>query len=211
MIRNIVFDVGYVLLDYTWKKTFTERYGEDVADLLGRSLFGGGIPVGERGMWDRYDNGRVTDEEIRSACFSRHPDHRDILEWFFGNPLSWCVVRHDLADLIVPLKVKGYRVYLLSNYPETLWKMHVRSRDFYPLIDGETVSWAEHFGKPDERFYQTLLTRYCLNAEECLFLDDRTENTQIAEALGFQTITLDSPESREDAVRYLTELPDIAI
>ena len=89
MIRNIVFDVGYVLLDYTWRETFTERYGPEAAETLGRSLFGGGIPAGERRMWDRYDNGLVTDEEVRDACLSRHPEYRDALEWFFGNPFSW--------------------------------------------------------------------------------------------------------------------------
>ena len=114
-----------------------------------------------------------------------------------------------MADLIKPLKEKGYRVYLLSNYPKTLWKQHVCTRDFYPLLDGETVSWKEHFGKPDEKFFGILLERYGLKAEECLFLDDRADNTQAAEALGFHTITLDSPKAREEAAKYLTELPRI--
>ena len=209
MIRNIVFDVGYVLLDYTWKEMFNGKYGPETAQTLGRSLFGGGIPAGERGIWDRYDNGLISEEEVRNTCFLRHPEYREVLEWFFDNPCSWCSVRHDMADLIAPLKEKGYRVYLLSNYPEPLWKQHVRSREFYPLLDGETVSWAEHFGKPEPQFYQTLLMRYGLKAEECLFLDDRAENTQAAEALGFQTITLDSKEAREEAVKYLRSLQQV--
>jgi len=207
MLRNIVFDVGYVLLDYTWKEEFNRRYDPETAEILRRSLFGGGIPAGERGMWDLYDNGLVTDEEVRSTCFSRLPEYREALEWFFGDVSAWCRVRADMADQIPPLKEKGYRIYLLSNYPETLWKLHVQSREFYPLLDGETVSWAEHFGKPEERFYRTLLDRYDLKAEECLFLDDRAENTAAAEKLGFHTITLDNPPAREEAAAYLANLP----
>lgn len=207
MIRNIVFDVGYVLLDYTWRDQFRKWYDEEGVARLSRTLFGGGIPAGERGMWDKYDFGLVTDEEVRSACIGRLPKDREALEWFFDNSAGWCVLRHDMADRIRPLKEKGYRVYLLSNYPKTLWEQHICSRDFYPLLDGETVSWAEHFGKPEERFYRILLERYDLKAEECLFLDDRRENTEAAEALGFRTFTLDSEDSRREAAEYLDALP----
>ena len=114
-----------------------------------------------------------------------------------------------MADLILPLKEKGYRVYLLSNYPELLWKQHVCRQDFYPLLDGEVVSWQEHYGKPEERFFRRLLEKYDLKAEECIFLDDRADNTQAAEETGFHTITLNSPGKREEAVRYLTALPGL--
>ena len=207
MIRNIVFDVGYVLLNYTWKDKFREWYDEEGVARLARTLFGEGVPDSERGLWIRYDNDLITDEEIRSTCLARLPDDRKALEWFFDNTDSWSVVLHDMADLIKPLKEKGYRVYLLSNYPKTLWMHHVCRRDFYPLLDGETVSWQEHFGKPDEKFFRILLDRYDLKPEECLFLDDRADNTQAAEALGLHTITLDSPKAREEAVKYLTDLP----
>ena len=174
---------------------------------LARTLFGEGVPDSERGMWIRYDNNLISDEEIRSTCMAHLPDDRMALEWFFDNSDSWSVVLHDMADLIRPLKEKGYRVYLLSNYPKTLWEQHVCTRDFYSLVDGETVSWKEHFGKPEERFFRVLLERCGLKADECLFLDDRSDNTQAAKALGFQTITLDSPKAREEAVKLLTQLP----
>ena len=42
---------------------------------------------------------------------------------------------------------------------------------------------------------------------DIVFLDDREDNTQAAEAAGFHTNTLNSPGKREEAVRYLTALP----
>ncbi|MBQ4176508.1 MAG: HAD family phosphatase [Lachnospiraceae bacterium] len=209
MVRNIIFDVGYVLIDYSWKDKFREWYDEEGVARLARTLFGEGIPDSERGLWIRYDNGLISDEEIRETCLRHLPDDRMALEWFFDNTANWCSVLHDMADLIRPLKEKGYSVYLLSNYPELLWKQHVCRQDFYPLLDGEVVSWQEHYGKPEERFFRRLLEKYDLKAEECIFLDDRADNTQAAEEIGFHTITLNSPGKREEAVRYLTALPKL--
>ena len=107
MVRNIIFDVGYVLIDYSWKDKFREWYDEEGVARLARTLFGEGIPDSERGLWIRYDNGLISDEEIRETCLRHLPDDRMALEWFFDNTANWCLVLHDMADLILPLKEKG--------------------------------------------------------------------------------------------------------
>ena len=48
MVRNIIFDVGYVLIDYSWKDKFREWYDEEGVARLARTLFGEGIPDSER-------------------------------------------------------------------------------------------------------------------------------------------------------------------
>ena len=47
-----------------------------------------------------------------------------------------------------------------------------------------------HINKPDPRIYQALLDKYQLQAEECVFIDDRLENVQAAFALGFAGIQM---------------------
>ena len=111
-----------------------------------------------------------------------------------------------MAEQIPLMKEKGYRVYLLSNYPERLWNSHVTGQPFYSRTDGEAVSYAEHCKKPEERFFRILLDRYGLRSEECLFLDDRRDNTLQAEKLGIRTITLDSPDARREGAKKLREL-----
>ena len=41
--------------------------------------------------------------------------------------------------------------------------------------------------KPDEKIYTTLLERYDLKAEECLFIDDRQNNLDTAKRLHMDT------------------------
>ena len=49
-------------------------------------------------------------------------------------------------------------------------------------LDGRLVSYEIHQVKPGREIYETLLKRYDLDAGECLFLDDRKENTDTAKA-----------------------------
>ena len=54
------------------------------------------------------------------------------------------------------LKEAGYHIYLLSNYPESLFKKHTEYADFMNDIDGLMVSYMINITKPDERIYQAL-------------------------------------------------------
>lgn len=211
MIRNIVYDVGYVLVSYTWREKFRSMgYDDDGIARLASGLFGGRKEGDIKSFWEKYDMNEVTDTEIKDFCLEHFPEDREAVEWFFEDPGVWCRYLDDLADTIEPMKKKGYGVYLLSNYPKRLWDLHIGRAPFKGIMDGMVVSCDEGFGKPDEKFYQVLLDRYGLKAEECLFLDDRKDNTEAADRLGFHTITLSSPDKRQEAVSYLESLPEIS-
>lgn len=211
MIRNIVYDVGYVLISYTWRNDF-RIFGYDDAGVkrLSDQLFSSKDPESIRTYWEKYDMNEITDAQIEEYCYSHFPEDRKALEWFFRDPTVWCSYMTDIAGTIAAMKKKGYRTYLLSNYPKRLWDLHVGKAPFLDFLDGMVVSCDEGFGKPEERFYRVLLDRYDLKAEECLFLDDRKDNTDAADRLGFHTITLDSAGQREKAVRFLESLPPVA-
>ena len=211
VIRNIVYDVGYVLVSYTWREDF-KRFGYDEAGVrrLSEQLFGSKDPKSIRTYWEKYDLHEISDEEIEEYCYSHFPQDTRALKWFFRDPSVWSVCLSDLADTIPVMKKKGYGVYLLSNYPERLWKCQVESAPFMTDVDGAVVSWEEGCGKPSKRFYRTLFERYGLKPEECLFLDDRKDNTDAAGKLGMNAITLSSPEMRLTAIAELEQLPDLA-
>ena len=210
MIRNIVYDVGYVLVNYSWKQKFREfGYDEEGVSRLSEQLFGSRDPESIRTYWEKYDMNEITDQEIEAYCYTHFPADRKALEWFFAVPSEWCVYMSDLADTIGRMKKKGYHIYLLSNYPERLWREHLKNAPFRQDLDGAVVSWQERCGKPEKRFYRALFDRYGLLPDECLFLDDRRDNTEAAEQLGMQSITLDSESQRRRAVQLLDGLPEL--
>ena len=107
-------------------------------------------------------------------------------------PIVWSNLSQGIKQIDPRLKEMGYRVYILSNYSEFLFKKHTDGAAFWPYIDGKVVSYEIHKGKPDPAIYLHLLNTYGLKAEECLFLDDRRENIEAAKRLGIRGIQVTS-------------------
>ena len=65
------------------------------------------------------------------------------------------------------------------------------------------MSYTVHLAKPDPAIYQTLLDRYGLKAEECVFLDDTVRNVEAAQALGIAGIVETSQEQAKKELETL--------
>ena len=105
-----------------------------------------------------------------------------------------------MRALLTSLKAEGYSLYGLTNWCS---KVHHTMRQFeiFKLLDGRVISSEEHMVKPNADIYITLLQRYSLKPEECLFTDDRAENIAAAEALGIQGIVFHNAEQFERELR----------
>ena len=180
--KNIIFDVGDVLLDYRWQQMLMD-YGLDESEAyrVGRELFDD--PVG---LWHEFDLGVKSQEEIIQEFEQKHPKDAEVIRWFISHGEYMHVARPAIWKLVHQLKEAGYHLYILSNYPEILFKKHTQYADFMDDMEGMVVSYMLHVGKPERIVYQTLCDRYGLNKEECLFFDDRAENVQGAIDFGMR-------------------------
>jgi FMN phosphatase YigB (HAD superfamily) len=86
-------------------------------------------------------------------------------------------------------KDHGHQVYVLSNWDaesfELLQKKHPH---FFSLFDGIIISGNVNALKPDKKIYQTLISRYDLNPQDCWFIDDQQENINTAQELGINGV-----------------------
>ena len=180
--KNIIFDVGDVLLDYRWQQMLMD-YGLDEAEAyrVGRELFDD-----PDGLWHEFDLGVKSQEEIIQEFEQKHPKDAEVIRWFISHGEYMHVARPAIWKLVHQLKEAGYHLYILSNYPELLFKKHTQYADFMDDMEGMVVSYMLHVGKPERVVYQTLCDRYGLNKEECLFFDDRAENVQGAIDFGMR-------------------------
>ena len=180
--KNIIFDVGDVLLDYRWQQMLMD-YGLDESEAyrVGRELFDD-----PDGLWHEYDLGVKSQEEIIQEFEQKHPKDAEVIRWFISHGEYMHVARPAIWKLVHQLKEAGYHLYILSNYPELLFKKHTQYADFMDDMEGMVVSYMLHVGKPERIVYQTLCDRYGLNKEECLFFDDRAENVQGAIDFGMR-------------------------
>jgi 2-haloacid dehalogenase len=90
----------------------------------------------------------------------------------------------ETVEMFRAAKQRGVRGYALSN-----WGQHfVDVLEEYPVFkefDGRVVSYELGIVKPNPGIFETLLSRFDLRAEECLFVDDNRANIDAAKQLGF--------------------------
>lgn len=186
MIKNLIFDVGGVLFDYRWKERFMD-YGldEDNAIRVGTQMFNDPDRT-----WDIFDLGIKSDEEIADIFCKKYPGDEDVIRWFIRHGEYMQVPRPKVWKKVHELKQKGYKIYILSNYPESLFKKHTEYADFMDDIDGLMVSYMIHKAKPAEDIYKALCDKYGLDRSESIFFDDRSENVEGAVKFGMKSVKI---------------------
>ena len=197
MIKNMVFDVGDVLVHFRYRDYMADLgFPEEEIDFLAQNMV-----LTE--FWNRLDMG-IEDEEHAVKVFQeKYPQYSDDIALFWKN-IEAIVREFDYApELIKGLKDKGYKVYALSNYPDKLSDLHWKNFKFLKHVDGYLISAKEKMAKPDERFFRLLESRFGLDLKECMFVDDRMVNVEAAAALGMQTVHF----TGEDTLEFLSSLP----
>lgn len=186
MIRNIVFDMGNVLIH--WKpERFLEREGVPEADrpLILKEVF-------SSVEWIQLDRGSISPEEGIAAMCRRLPErlHALVRELTMGWWRRSLLPVEGMADLVRELKALGYGIYLLSNAKVDLPL-------FFPMIpgsecfDGRVVSADWKLLKPQPEIYETLFREYGLKREECFFIDDLNINIEGARFVGMDGVIFD--------------------
>lgn len=184
-MKNIILDMGNVLLDYNpdiCLNYFLDN--EEDRALVKRELF-------EGPEWVAGDLGYLTDLERFDGVSKRVPErlHRELKKCV--EKWSMCMTPVSGAKKFCEYaKKKGCRLYVLSNASNSFYEYFPR---FAPLeyFDGIVVSCDIHIIKPDIRIYQYLLDKYSLLPEECFFIDDRKENVEGAKKAGIDGAVFD--------------------
>jgi len=184
MYKNIVFDVGKVLLSYKWADAATMAgVSEDEAKELSQKLF-------EEYLWYELDLGIRPYFDIVEDFRKKYPQYSEALLNYFTNVENMPIAREGVWAEVKRLKEKGYKLYILSNYSDYMFKKHTSMFPFIGYMDGVLVSYMVNLCKPDVKIYETLFERFNIDPKESLFFDDRPENTQRSRELGMDAITV---------------------
>lgn len=184
MIRNMIFDMGNVLIDYNPKRLIAEFVSDERdALLLYDAIFGGP-------NWQALDAGTMTDGEfiINTLCLLPQRLHA-MARKLYG---MWHTHYLDIPEataLVKELKGKGYKLYLLSN-ASMKWFDYQYDYEAFSYFDGFLISANEKCVKPDRAIYARLFEMFHLVPEECFFVDDRPENIEGAKKAGMDGFAL---------------------
>ncbi len=97
--------------------------------------------------------------------------------------------------MLPELKKKGFKLYYLSNFPLAFFNEIKEHNSFFEYFEGGIISAEVRQSKPDIEIYRTLLNRYGMVADECLYIDDIGVNVKSGEAIGMKVIHLSESDS----------------
>lgn len=184
MIKNIIFDIGDVLVGYSLEN-FSKKNKKSLQKLEKANQI-----LVKNEMWREYLNGNVLLKEILEKLNHDYFNYKEEFEIILEKKyqVDILVLIEENTELLMQLKEKGYSIYLLSNITKETLEVIKENYEFVKFIDGGVYSYQEHISKPNKQIYEILCTRYKLNPKECIFIDDKKKNVDISTGLGMTGI-----------------------
>jgi putative hydrolase of the HAD superfamily len=192
MVKNIIFDIGNVLLQFKPLDYLKMVFNDDkIETLVYKEVF-------QSKEWIHLDRGTLTQDEAVKAISQRNPNYEVHIKKCMDNWIDILTPIEGTVQMVKELKQKGFKLYLLSNFHSLAFENIYSKYDFFRYFDGGVISYKENLIKPETEIYNRLLDTYDLNAKECLFIDDTLANTEAADRLGMNTIHFNNYETLED-------------
>lgn len=180
MIKNIVFDMGKVLVGYDSMRV-CGRYIEDMHD---RKRVNTAVFVSPE--WIYLDMGIIPEEQaVRQMC-ARLPERlHEAVRLCMRDWHKYCMwTKAEMGPLVRELKGKGYGIYLCSNASLRLLGCYREVIPEADCFDGLLFSAEVKCIKPQKELYGHFFRRFGLRPEECFFIDDIQLNIDGAKECG---------------------------
>lgn len=179
MIRNVVFDIGWVFVHLNPRPVleFLASHGCSATNIeeLVASV-----------QLEDHETGRLHGQGLleRLASLAKQPViQRDLhAKW-----VDMFELQPAMVDLAYRLTDR-YRVYLLSNIGDLHWAHLCREYRLHHIGHGVLTSYVAGFMKPHDGIYAEAERRFALTPPETVFIDDRAENIAAARARGWNGI-----------------------
>ncbi|PHR21698.1 MAG: hydrolase [Sphingopyxis sp.] len=177
-IDTVIFDIGNVL--YRWDlRCLFEKLIDDPEEL---DWFLAHVVTPE---WHfQHDAGRPFADMVaeRSREFPQYADH--ILAYSKRFPETIPGPVEGSLEIVRALAERDIPLFAISNFGAESWAQFRPSAPIFELFSDIVISGQEKLIKPDRKIFELALQRFARSPEQCLFIDDRLDNIETAEALG---------------------------
>jgi haloacid dehalogenase superfamily, subfamily IA, variant 3 with third motif having DD or ED len=180
MIKNIVFDLGNVLLSFKPSEYFDKhKYPAAIKATILEDIF-------RSKEWLMLDNGEISTQDAINAISKRSSLKKEEIDHIFNLRTDLLFPLDSNIKMLPGLKKRGFKLYYLSNFPLDIFDEVRSGYYFFRYFDGGLISAEAKSSKPDTRIYELLLERYSLIPGECLFIDDLEANVISARTFGMK-------------------------
>ncbi len=197
MIRNVIFDIGNVLVRWSPHEILRLTFGDDVdVDTWSQDIF-------QSELWDKLNRGLVTEQEAgQQFAYMLGVSEQQMEILFYYVKRTQCPL-YGSVELVQDIKKAGYGVYALTDNLHDIVTFLKQQYTFWPLFDGAIVSAEEGCVKPGAQIFTTLFERYDLDPACCVFLDDAQKNIVGAQQVGMQGIVFEHAQQAREQLKAL--------
>jgi HAD superfamily hydrolase (TIGR01509 family) len=195
-IKHIIFDLGGVILNIDFQRTYQAFEALGVKDFP--SLFS---QFHSTRLFDDLETGRIGPAAFLEAMRKHTPEgvtDQQITAAWNAMLLDFPLPR---LQLLQQLRL-NYDTYLLSNtnalHEVEFNRMLQESRGIPSLAEFFNKVYFSHdigYRKPEKEAYQVILDENGLDPAETVFIDDTLPNIEAAKLVGLQTIHLQAPKT----------------
>lgn len=181
-VRNVIFDLGGVLLDWNPDKILQSFYSDPAL----RTLFKGELFLHPE--WRAHNRGTLREAELIESVRRRTGRPAAEVSALLHAVRESLVTKPDTVALLRSLHRRGIPLYCLSDMPVSVYA-HVRLRhEFWDAFSGIIISGEVKMMKPEREVFEHLLTRFKLDPRQTVFIDDLPLNIEGARAVGLHAI-----------------------
>jgi HAD superfamily hydrolase (TIGR01509 family) len=186
MIRNIIFDLGNVLVNVEYARFQRKIFDCGVDEQKYNNFFRGGSYrlLG-------YESGEISSDEFVTRCITglelklKPDEFSDAFNDMFSEI-------KPMSEIVKKLAEEGkYNLFLLSNTSPLHFEFIKQKYEFVNLLHKFGLSYEMKALKPESVIYQKAIEHLGIKPEESLFIDDLKENCEGAEKFGIKTICYD--------------------
>ncbi|AWI06444.1 HAD family hydrolase [Clostridium drakei] len=188
MYKNIIFDLGNVLLNFKPKEYLKAKITEinKVSEIY-KEIF-------QSEQWEMLDRGTITEEDAINIIIKKSIKNEELIKIAFENWYELLTPIEDSIKVLRELKSEGYKIYFLSNFHLLAFEYVTNKYDFFKLFDGGIVSYKEKLLKPEEKIYKRIIDEYDIEPKKSIFIDDVESNVEYARKLNFGAILFKNPK-----------------
>ena len=155
--------------------------------------------------WNEEQDAGRTLKEATELLVNKFPDHEKLIRMYYdrweemlGGPII------ETVEILKHLKNNtDYHLFALTNWSAETFPIALEKYDFLHWFHGRLVSGEEKLRKPFAAIYELLITRFDIDPETAVYIDDNPRNLEPAAALGFHTIHFRSPQQFKEELTGL--------
>ncbi len=194
MIKNIIFDLGNVLIGFKPEEFINKNIKEEYREKFFNVVFKGQ-------EWADLDRGVLEYSDAVKIFSERVPECSSEIKKLFDNYIL-DVLEPIEKNIEIMKSLKGkYKLYILSNFHYPAFDYIFKNWEFFKYFDGKVVSGHCKLLKPEKEIYELLCSTYSLNPDECVFIDDTKANIEAAEEFGINGIHLTDTNILEEKLK----------